>query len=253
MILSSERTEREKWWKAYNLMFEMMELRGFTAEQHVRILNRQQFKDRFFETIDNPKEEGERYVAFVKESEHMRLYFGFYTSIINKDSTSKINAYLENLVLEFNPIEEQEENPDRFAIQIELIVVVQNINSYHALYALKNLAPDIIPRNKRNPHIAKGFIRVLELEKEFQTNPMNHIMNSQMVMITDEDEKEKLRRRLLANEVDKNVPLSRLLPKIHMFNPIARWYGAQVGDVFYCVRTLGGETPYYRIVAPPRL
>jgi hypothetical protein len=85
--------------------------------------------------------------------------------------------------------------------------------------------------------------------KQMQINPLLHSRQPlSMRLITDEDEKEQLRQTLVAASNDKNTPLADLLPIIYFDNPIAVWFDAYVGDVFYFTRQ--DNTPYFRIVQP---
>ena len=252
-MFARQLTTVDSWYRAYKLMFKMMALRGYHPESHQRVTTKRAFADTIWPLILNPPTEADRFIVWLKEGESVRLYFGFYKMTLNKDVVTSITAFLENRKSEFNPAEEQEQNPERMAINIEMVIVAVSLGGYEAKHTLKYLSQNTIPRNMRNPRIAKGSIQVFLLDENFQCDPMDHVLNSEMRMITNEQEKERLRLRLVAQDLDKSKPLSQLIPVIYMDMPIAMWYGAQVGDVFYCMRSIGGENPYYRIVVPPAL
>lgn len=85
--------------------------------------------------------------------------------------------------------------------------------------------------------------------QQMQINPLLHSRQPPVIrLIKDEEEKEHLRQTLVAASNEKNTALDDLLPIIYLDNPIAVWYDAYVGDVFYFVRADG--TPYFRVVQP---
>jgi hypothetical protein len=84
---------------------------------------------------------------------------------------------------------------------------------------------------------------------DMQLNPLLHSRQPSIIrLITDEDEKEEIRVRLLSAAENKDLPLADLMPIIYFNNPIAAWYDAYVNDLFYFVRQDG--IPYFRIVKP---
>lgn len=250
MFLTLERTGSAQWYKAYQLIFEIAILRGCDPENHVQVPTERAFNDTIWPLLQNPQEHGDRYIVFV--GQNLRLYFGFYVrDKLAKADTIAMNAFIAEEVMKFNPPDEQLRNPDRLAVQIDAVVIILGTTAYDAKHNLEDLAPNAIPRSRKDPRIAKYSIQNFILHNEFQASPLKSLLQSEMRMITSDAEKERLRLRLIRDDVDKGKQLLDLLPKIPMDDPVAKWYGAQVGDVFYYLRTIGGQNPYYRVVTPP--
>lgn len=248
-MLTVKRDSVDAWFKAYNLMFEMMDVRGFTVVNHERANSRAVFDYRVWPNISQTSVEADKFIIFTKDN--VRLYFGYYINGVNKDLSAHILKFLEERLVEYNNPALQDAEPKRIAVQIEAVLVLLNITHYDARNNLKAMHVDTIPRASRDPHLARIAIRYFILDEEFQANPLKATLHSETRMIVNEAEKERLRLRLVQHEADKSIKLSVLLPKLPMDDKVARWYGAEVGDVFYFVRTIGGRTPYYRIVVPP--
>lgn len=127
---------------------------------------------------------------------------------------------------------------------VHVIIVVSKV--------LPPAAPDLLNLKKqpftRMNYIPNNRIEVFNVVT-MQINPLLHSRQPPIIrLISDEDEKEDIRSRLVAAASDKNIPLSDLLPIMYLENPLAIWYDAFVDDVFYFVRHDG--IPYFRIVKP---
>lgn len=106
---------------------------------------------------------------------------------------------------------------------------------------------------KRQPFERSQRVKIPRIElftvKEMLINPLRCSRQPDVIrLITSEEEKEEIRRSLLAATDDKDKALGDLLPIIYFEKQLSVWFDAYVGDVFYFVRQDG--TPYFRIVKP---
>lgn len=79
------------------------------------------------------------------------------------------------------------------------------------------------------------------LEKELMINIIDHIAVPKHILLTDEVLKEVL---------ESYHAKRREIPEILVTDPVARYYNAQVGQMFRIIRAseTSGEAPYYRLV-----
>jgi DNA-directed RNA polymerase subunit H (RpoH/RPB5) len=249
-------------YKAYSNAYDMMELREYEAEEPKRDFADFLELQASWSTNDPVIEFRERNYDPERDINippPYIVYVMFVVGKLAKDEMSPIETLLTNKISEFNPgrrVRKNEDgrevsfNPNGFGQCIQAILITTDALTSHAANVIKLWEPSIIPRAVRDYSVAMISARIFHLHN-MQFNPLEHKLQPRFVkLITNEVEKEALRLRLIANSTDKAQTLFDLLPMMYHNDPVAKWYDAQVGDVFYCIRTIGGMSPYYRIVVP---
>lgn len=241
-MMESQHVGSKLWYQAYQSVFEMaVDIRGLEPEGH-----EQRSKALFSELyalFENTTNVEQRFLVFT--GENLRVYFGFFLSEISIDTVKIIEAYLLS--------EKELHNRDGadVATNIEFLLITKVPKKGRATSDLEDHKPSYIPRNLRDARIPEASIRVLNVSKQMQVNVTKHVLQPKMRLITSEAEKERIRLHFIAQSSNKNQTLATMLPGISVEDPLSIWHGAIVGDVFYFLRSIGGESPYYRIVIPP--
>ena len=246
--------EAQLWFNATNRIFDIMVLRGYTAIDYERPETLAQFRQEYlpkWQKLRNNEGENHRNAYMKFEKPHHIMFVGMYVNIqLNKAASTAIVEVLEQAKKISNP--EAEQSDERIATQIRAIIVSKKSDLVNqTAKSLRNLGPTSIPRSEQDPHITRIKLQYFSLE-ELQTDPLNHVMQSQVLRhITDEDEKERLRLQTVSGLTNKDSELREQLPLIWTTDPVVKWYGAEVGDVFFFLRKLGRKpTIYYRYVVP---
>lgn len=233
------------WYEAYKNMFEMMDLRNYVSQNN------------FIEDVDefNEFRAGNNILKFTKENDPLTNYV-FFIPKIDTGELNSIKSTMENEKAKLNKnlnLGAGNNNNNNggpiIAKSIQCYIITSEVVKGKVEKELMILAPPLTSRINRDKSVAMMYIRVLFLD-DLQYNPLKHNLQPKIRLITSEVEKEELRLKLIRASYDKNQTLYELLPLIYTTDPITIWYDAQVGDVFYFVRTIGGITPYYRIVVP---
>jgi len=245
--------EDRLWYNSYTNIYRMMELRNYNSED--RIISFNEFRGLRDQWIKSRLDPIIRFDKNLKSDVNGQLilevhapvtYIYFAGTKVNKDVFESISSFLESKRLEFNPPEQQ--FVGRRAINVHAIIITESIVS-QTTSKLSAMEPTLTTRADRDITIATKSIKLIFLA-DLQYNPLEHAMQPKFRLISDELEKERLRLRLVKHSQEKNKTLFDLLPLMYDTDPVSIWYDAQIGDVFYCLRSIGGITPYYRIVVP---
>uniref|UniRef100_A0A6C0CI06 Uncharacterized protein n=1 Tax=viral metagenome TaxID=1070528 RepID=A0A6C0CI06_9ZZZZ len=236
-------------YKAYKNAFKMILLR----EYH-EIGGRNPVEPEQFDTLRASHSESRNWIHFQKTVDGVvkSMYLAVATGDVNKEVANAVVSEMANLG---GPVEKSSRGQKKTTSKsapIHLVFVLSDDKSFTS--DAKKIFADISFATRRNIPRSQGVIpqSVVELAGIFsmQFNPMKFALQSKIVFITDEDMKEKLRQSLVRVMENKAAALDEILPFLSLEGPIARWYGAHVGDLFYFHRSLGGEQAYYRIVRP---
>lgn len=224
-------------YNAYSNAIDMLELRGFRREKNQgRILPGENFEN-IQKAIDNELNDPVKWHVYVRvEGNHPsdRILFGMTDRGLAKAEADTITAFIEK-------------ERTKVGGKLHIVFVYGGDLQSTAKTQLATYSPPKISRaeaaNYTNP--------ILELfhALRLQFNPLKFALQPEMRVLSDE-EKESLRESLVAPIQDKTKPLDDLLPILTIEGPIATWYGAFIGDVFFFHRSLEGEQAYYRIVMP---
>lgn len=230
------------WYNAYLSALQMMELQNYEAQDDDDVLTQDEFEDTLYSRLKGRSSFADITLEFTKplpqrtglESELALVVFA--DAKINKE----FMVGLTNFALakaENNKI-------------VNLILISQGaLASVDSKKLFLECSPTKVPRNEINPNIKRFWARHFFLE-EVQSNPILHCLQPKYRLITDEEEKERLRLELVKDlqGEKRNQTLFQLLPRDPMTNQVPTWFGAYVGDVFEITRRIGGFARYYRIV-----
>jgi DNA-directed RNA polymerase subunit H (RpoH/RPB5) len=238
----------EKWFVAYDNIQEMMKLRNYTPSK-----SRTDF-DGFLQLWQTGSQS---YLTFYQPGNPTVVYAFFPGDRIDVDALRNIFAVMDNFKrpdsAQYNQWKIKLGLAENVAVCFQVILVAKEfLNKVkEELMKVKGMPP-LTSRVDRLQSIDVSLTYYIPFFlSDLQYNPLKHNLQPPVIrLITSEEEKEQLRLKLIRSAYDKTQTLSQLLPMIYKTDPLVVWYDAQVGDVFYFVRRIGGVIPYFRIVVP---
>ena len=237
------------WLTSHENLYEMMALRGYTPKIGSERVDNQTFFEQYDSWVTARKPELEWLQFDCPDEPDTRV--AFITSKISAEQLKpgSIIAYIEGEVLNLKVIAKANNLPQtRKNLSLNFVIVISEISA-PAASELRSLAPKPDVRAVLNENFSPS-LEVFNFN-DLQINPVKFCLQpSEIILIKDETQKEELRKHLVQSITDKEKLLEELLPIERFGRPIALWYGAKVGDVFYFRREIGGLRPYYRIVMP---
>jgi len=239
-----------QWYTAYGNVYDMMALRGYTPRAGSERVPSLQAFDVMYQAWNGPGNVKARWFYFDHPTEPS-THVSFILSKIGAQQHVAIDP--KTTIIQYM-IGYQDElrrkagaNHTRRDVTLNCIIVIAEITG-----PARNLLEPFAPKMLTRQDLANDFTPTLEvfLYTELLINPLKYCMQPETRLITDEGEKEDLRRFLVRDAIDKKAGLEFLLPLIRFGRPLTVWYGAKIGDVFFFNRELGGSQGYYRIVVP---
>ena len=231
------------WYNAYLNALQMMELQGYTARNEDEdVLTLEEFEDTLFARLKGQSSFDDITLEFIKPLPQRTGLDSELGLVIFADA--KIDKKFMQSLTSF-ALAKAEDNK----IVNLILISPGEVSTVDGKKLFLECSPTKVPRNEINPNIKRFWARHFSLE-EIQSNPISHCLQPKMRLITNEEEKERLRLELVKDlqGEERNKTLFQLLPRDPMTNQVPKWYGAYVGDLFEITRRIGGYARYYRIV-----
>ena len=244
-----------QWFEAYLNAHELLKLRGYHPQAILTF-------PEFYALYSSWTQGGAPVKWFIfQHDEEPDMHLAFITSKIASDKSKGLDPKDVILYIESNKTALKAkamksgiplDTLGRKQLTINCIIVtgaLKNDVTNPAMQEFAQFAPKLLKRAE----LGEDFSPTLEVftYEYLLINPTLFCLQPENIrLITDEAEKEDIRRDLLNGQENKDRTLEDLLPIARFGRPLSVWFGARVGDVFWFPRTAGGVTPYMRIVLP---
>lgn len=228
--MNYESTDR-LWYGAYFYIHKMMAVRGFLPTTPQK-----EFED--FRLLRSSWQHNEPVISFVNINKPGYVHYAYFIIDLNAQATGSLTAFMDD--------------KSRNGVNIQVSAITDNLTKT-AGKVKEFLSTNAVPYATRlalsDAGATERILRIF-LVSDLQYNPLEHNLQPKITHITDEAQKDALRLKLIRAAVEKDKTLFELLPLQYLNDVVSVWYDARVGDIFYYERTIGGISPYYRIVIP---
>lgn len=200
----------KKYYRGYKNINKLMRVRGYTSSQAGQVNS----YDAFVEEIRCGKNSHEEpWISFNKEGE-CEVKVGLMFSKIDKE---KLGIIIKNM----DEFKDKADNE-----RIHIIIIYETMTS-DPIAAFKKSPKNIYPRDREIHGITLETFHYDQL----LFNPLKHVLQPKIFLLTDPDKKEELRLYLVRDIEKKDMQLVDLCPLIFVERPICTWLGARLGDI----------------------
>jgi DNA-directed RNA polymerase I, II, and III subunit RPABC1 len=222
--------------RVHNTVMEMLDDRGYViSEEELATVNENEYEDVYQFRKQQEKKFGSIWEAmstvYEKKDGTNMIYVRYLDPI--KESNEIGGIVIDKLIEEIRDIKEMYAN-----LQEIILIVPQKISS-NSMSKLQYF---------RTPE--SNLMINIFLDKELMFNITKHMLVPKHILLSPHERKE------LVLELNKKAPTNALktLPKIYDTDPISKYYGAKVGQVFKIIReslfddVVAKKSVFYRVV-----